>query len=49
MGWISCGQQNSPHRCSVLSYCCLVPSLQALQMRVVAVVDKPEPWRAAVI
>ena len=49
MGWIFCVGQNSPHRCSVLSYCCLVPSLQALQMRVVDVVDKPEPWLAALI
>ena len=49
MGWISRGRQNSPHRRSVLLYCCLVPSLQALQMRVVAVIDKPEPWRAALI
>ena len=49
MGWISSVRQNSPHRRSVPLYCCLVPSHQALQMRVVAVVDKPEPWRAALI
>ena len=46
MGWISRVRQNSPHRRSVLLYCCLVLSLQ---MKVVAVVDQPEHWRAALI